>query len=79
MSTLTATKVSSTTSLRLLNTLLTVSFGCLAFLRGLFPDDSFVDQRYVASPDSNSKRNSIRIKSISRGATKESDIYLDWL
>lgn len=67
--------------------MLTMSFGCLAFLRGLFPDDNFVDQRFVpdkVNKDYNKNRNeaplnSIKIKTLVRGKTAEADLFLDWL
>lgn len=43
----TKTEITTEQSQKLLQTMLTMSFGCLAFLRGLFPDDIFVDQRFV--------------------------------
>ena len=43
----TKTSITSIQSQKLLQTMLTMSFGCLAFLRGLFPDENFVDQRFV--------------------------------
>lgn len=63
-----------------------MSFGCLAFLRGLFPDDSFVDQRFVPEKVeknykkcNGSQNNSIKIKTLVRGRSSEVDLLLDWL
>lgn len=84
----TKTKTSITTdqSQKLIQTMLTMSFGCLAFLRGLFPDDNFIDQRFVTNKIKNNfnkndvnQNNSIKIKTLVRGKTNEADILLDWL
>ncbi|SCU95736.1 LAME_0F13256g1_1 [Lachancea meyersii CBS 8951] len=89
----TVTKTTTTTSVtceqsqKLVQTMLTMSFGCLAFLRGFFPDDNFADQRFVpekVSKDYNKDRNgaqanSIKIKTLVRGKSLEVDLFLDWL
>lgn len=82
----TRTAISVDQSQKLVQTMLTMSFGCLAFLRGLFPDDSFVDQRFVPDKvDKNYDRNncaqnnSIKIKTLARGRNSEVDVLLDWL
>lgn len=93
---------------RLINTVLVMSFGCIAFLRGFFDDDHFQDQIFIADPpkstrsstkesllidppskandtDSNNinnkenLKNSIKLKTIIRGKSKEADTFLDWL
>lgn len=76
--------ISSEQSQKLIQTMLTMSFGCLAFLRGLFPDEYFLDQRFI--PEKNSKdfdknkpTNSIKIKTLIRGKSQEIDLLLDWL
>lgn len=84
------TEISSEQSQRLIQTMLTMSFGCLAFLRGLFPDEYFLDQRFVPekinknnSNNNDKKKNdnnsSIKIKTLIRGKNKEVDLLLDWL
>lgn len=82
----TRTAISVDQSQKLVQTMLTMSFGCLAFLRGLFPDDSFVDQKFVPDKvDKNYDRNncaqnnSIKIKTLARGRNSEVDVLLDWL
>ncbi|CCK69524.1 Hop1p KNAG_0C04220 [Huiozyma naganishii CBS 8797] len=82
----TKTAITSEQSQKLIQTMLTMSFGCLAFLRGLFPDDSFLDQRFVPekteknyNKDTISQSNSIKIKTLVRGKSKEVDLLLDWL
>ncbi|AMD20111.1 HCL040Cp [Eremothecium sinecaudum] len=79
----TKTAITTEQSQKLIQTMLTMSFGCLAFLRGLFPDDSFVDQKFVAEKCNASydKLNaaSIRIKTLVRGKSDEADMFLDWL
>ncbi|AGO11232.1 AaceriACL029Wp [[Ashbya] aceris (nom. inval.)] len=82
---ITKTKTAITTeqSQKLIQTMLTMSFGCLAFLRGLFPDDSFIDQKFVPEKCNKSydKENtpSIRIKTLVRGRSEEADMFLDWV
>lgn len=77
--------ISSEQSQKLIQTMLTMSFGCLAFLRGLFPDEYFLDQRFVPEKtdknyDKNNKQtNSIKIKTLIKGKSKEIDLLLDWL
>ncbi|SCU92480.1 LAMI_0E10660g1_1 [Lachancea mirantina] len=74
-------------SQKLVQTMLTMSFGCLSFLRGLFPDDNFVDQRFVPEKvDKNyhkdsraAQASSIKIKTLVRGKSAEADLFLDWL
>ncbi|CCH63128.1 hypothetical protein TBLA_0J01320 [Henningerozyma blattae CBS 6284] len=85
-STSNSTDISTEQSQRLIQTMLTMSFGCLTFLRGLFPDDNFADQRFVPekieknyNKDNVSHANSIRIKTLKRGKSNEADILLDWL
>lgn len=82
----TATSITTEQSQKLIQTMLTMSFGCLAFLRGLFPDDNFVDQRFVPEKiDKNYNKskapsnNSLRIKTLRRGCSSEVDVLLDWL
>lgn len=93
VSTHNTTEITSEQSQRLIQTMLTMSFGCLAFLRGLFPDEYFLDQRFVPekinknynknenSNNNNNKdnNNSIKIKTLVRGKNKEVDLLLDWL
>ncbi|CAL9730860.1 meiosis-specific protein Hop1p [Monosporozyma unispora] len=74
--------ISSEQSQKLIQTMLTMSFGCLAFLRGLFPDEYFLDQRFV--PEKNDKNSdkqtsSIKIKTLIKGKSKEIDLLLNWL
>ncbi|SCU82479.1 LANO_0B06392g1_1 [Lachancea nothofagi CBS 11611] len=83
----TTTGITCEQSQKLVQTMLTMSFGCLSFLRGLFPDDNFVDQRFVpekVSKDYNkdtngAQSNSIKIKTLVRGKSPEADLFLDWL
>ncbi|AQZ10211.1 HOP1 (YIL072W) [Zygosaccharomyces parabailii] len=82
----TKTDITTEQSQKLVQTMLTMSFGCLAFLRGLFPDESFVDQRFVPekveknySKQNASQTNSIKIKTLVRGKFTEVDMLLDWL
>ncbi|CAD1778891.1 similar to Saccharomyces cerevisiae YIL072W HOP1 Meiosis-specific DNA binding protein that displays Red1p dependent localization to the unsynapsed axial-lateral elements of the synaptonemal complex [Maudiozyma barnettii] len=82
----TKTVISTEQSQKLMQTMLTMSFGCLAFLRGLFPDENFVDQRFVpakSEKDYNknltSHANSIKIKTLVRGKSNDVNMLLDWL
>ena len=82
----TKTSITSIQSQKLLQTMLTMSFGCLAFLRGLFPDENFVDQRFVpekVQKDYNKQNNqyagSIKIKTLVRGKSSDVDLLLGWL
>ncbi|CCE66231.1 hypothetical protein TPHA_0P00730 [Tetrapisispora phaffii CBS 4417] len=82
----TKTEITTEQSQKLIQTLLSMSFGCLAFLRGLFPDDNFIDQRFVPEKviknyDKNKivQANSIKIKTLLRGRSQEADVFLDWL
>lgn len=82
----TKTEITTEQSQKLLQTMLTMSFGCLAFLRGLFPDDIFVDQRFVPekveknyNKQNTSQNNSIKIKTLIRGKSTQADLLLDWL
>ncbi|BAO40435.1 meiosis-specific protein HOP1 [Kluyveromyces marxianus DMKU3-1042] len=75
--------ISQDQSQKLVQTMITMCFGCLAFLRGLFPDDNFVDQKFV--PEKCNKdydkfsASSIRIKTLVRDKSEEADLFLDWL
>lgn len=79
----TKSTISQDQSQKLVQTMITMCFGCLAFLRGLFPDDSFVDQKFV--PEKCTKdydkvsASSIRIKTLVREKSEEADLFLDWL
>lgn len=82
----TKTSLSTEQSQKLIQTMLTMSFGCLAFLRGLFPDENFVDQRFVPEKveknyrkQGASQSNSIKIKTLVRGKSNEADLLLNWL
>lgn len=75
--------ISQEQSQKLVQTMMTMCFGCLAFLRGLFPDDNFVDQKFVPEKcrkdyDKNSA-SSIRIKTLVRNRSEEANLFLDWL
>ncbi|KAH3673645.1 hypothetical protein WICMUC_003548 [Wickerhamomyces mucosus] len=82
-----ATKVTYDQSQKLIQTMLTMSFGCVAFLRGLFPDDSFIDQRFVPAKfekeykpeDPKHKADSLRVKTLIRGKSIQVDNFLDWI
>ncbi|KAG0671041.1 DNA binding protein [Maudiozyma exigua] len=82
----TKTAITTEQSQKLMQTMLTMSFGCLTFLRGLFPDENFIDQRFVpAKSEKNynknliSHSNSIKIKTLIRGKNNDVNTLLDWL
>jgi len=83
----TKTSITCEQSQKLIQTMLTMSFGCVAFLRGLFPDESFVDQRFVPNKfeknydpkDPKNKNDSIRVKTLARGKSAQADQFLDWI
>ncbi|CCD22397.1 Hop1p NDAI_0A02390 [Naumovozyma dairenensis CBS 421] len=82
----TKTQITTEQSQKLIQTMLTMSFGCFAFLRGLFPDETFVDQRFVPekvernyNKQTTPQNNSIKIKTLVRGKSKTVDLLLDWL
>ncbi|SMN18320.1 similar to Saccharomyces cerevisiae YIL072W HOP1 Meiosis-specific DNA binding protein that displays Red1p dependent localization to the unsynapsed axial-lateral elements of the synaptonemal complex [Maudiozyma saulgeensis] len=82
----TKTVITTEQSQKLMQTMLTMSFGCLAFLRGLFPDENFVDQRFVPAKSEKyynknltSHVNSIKIKTLVRGKSTDVNLLLDWL
>lgn len=82
-----AHQVGKQQSQQLVQTLLTVSFGCIAFLRELFPEESFVDQRFVPAKfepnydpqDPESKKDSLRVKTLVKGKHHQVDLFLDWI
>ena len=77
------TTISNDQSQKLVQTMMTMCFGCLAFLRGLFPDDNFVDQKFVPEKCNRDydrgNASSIRIKTLVRNKSEEADLFLDWL
>ncbi|ODV93846.1 hypothetical protein PACTADRAFT_46234, partial [Pachysolen tannophilus NRRL Y-2460] len=75
----TRTNVTNEQSQRLVQTMLTMSFGCVAYLRGLFDDDCFKDQRFVANKNDGNSRHSIRIKTLIKGKSREVDTIFKWL
>ncbi|CCG83442.1 protein of unknown function [Taphrina deformans PYCC 5710] len=45
----TETQVTTRLSQELVQTMLSASIGCIAYLRGIFPDDTFFEERYNAN------------------------------
>ncbi|KAK9463804.1 HORMA domain-containing protein [Lipomyces oligophaga] len=78
----------SAQSQQFLKFFLVAAFGCLTFLRGIFDDDNFTDDRFVSAsstgiselvvPTSSSK-DTIRLKLIKRGVSAQADSLLDWI
>ncbi|EPZ33793.1 DNA-binding HORMA domain-containing protein [Rozella allomycis CSF55] len=56
-------------SLALSQELISTTFGCVCYLRDLFPEDAFEER----------KVNDLSIKAIKRGVSKVSDTFLDWI
>ena len=87
------TAVSVQTSQKLVQTMLDASFGCIAYLRGLLPDDDFVEERYnapeqaaTASKAKNKAQNKKeharsgqRIMRLRRNSSSEANKLLDYL
>ncbi|GME74638.1 unnamed protein product [Ambrosiozyma monospora] len=85
-------RVTQVQSEQLIETVLSMSLGCIAFLRSFFDEDHFEDQRFVVptskqpqhdlndTPSQQQlKRDSIRVKTLQRGKSQEADTLLDWL
>ncbi|GMM30047.1 Hop1 protein [Martiniozyma asiatica (nom. inval.)] len=53
---------------------LTLSFSCIAFLRGFFNDEHFEDSQFVVDD-----RSSIKIKTLKKGMSKEADGLVQWI
>jgi len=75
----TTTHVNLGQSQQLVRSLLNVGFGCITFLRGLFPDENFSEERIGLSSASNHTKSGIRVKKLQRGCTPEGDQLLDWI
>ncbi|OLL24421.1 Meiosis-specific protein HOP1 [Neolecta irregularis DAH-3] len=73
-------------SLQLVESLLSASLGSITFLRGIFPESTFYDDR-ISDEDSESHRgrlssnsaSSTRVKKLKRGHSEEADQLLDYL
>ncbi|KAG0222954.1 DNA binding protein [Actinomortierella wolfii] len=61
--------ISQQQSLAVTKKLLLASFGCISYLRGLFPEENFDDDRAC----------NVQIKVVKRGYSLEGDTYLNWL
>ncbi|KAF9160485.1 DNA binding protein [Actinomortierella ambigua] len=61
--------ISPQQSLAVTKKLLVASFGCISYLRGLFPEENFQDDRAC----------NIQIKTVKRGYSFEGDAFLNWL
>ncbi|GAO51044.1 HORMA-domain-containing protein [Saitoella complicata NRRL Y-17804] len=79
-------------SLTLLHTLITASFGCITYIRGIFPDDNFIEERFQASqnPAAGTRGlthrdstagggNGMRFKKLKRGYSEEANTLLDYI
>lgn len=58
---------------------MSAAIGCLAFLRGLFADENFIDDIFQVPHLANSKPNIVRIKRLKRGVSEPVDILISWL
>ncbi|CAH7668066.1 HORMA domain-domain-containing protein [Phakopsora pachyrhizi] len=93
-----ASLMTSTQSLSVVKTLVQTGIGVITYLRGIFPDECFNDDRIGPDRSEDSTQNEksgnrnsaqsnanregrgyIRVKNIKRGASKESDMVLDYL
>ena len=60
--------------------MLSASFGCVTYLRGIFPDDTFLEDRFQCSQDqTNSTKDGQRLMLIRRDCTPEATELLDYL
>lgn len=68
------------TSMKMVRNFITAAFGCLAFLRGLFPDDHFIDDAFQSPNELNQLKPSIvRIKRLKQGVSDSADMLLSWI
>ncbi|KAK9469401.1 HORMA domain-containing protein [Lipomyces arxii] len=89
--TTTSTSVNSTVqqfttlkqSQELLQTFISAAFGCLTFLRGIFSDDNYDEEKFIgsAAPTDSplNARDYVRIKKLKRGLSDQVDTFLDWI
>ncbi|KAG4301612.1 hypothetical protein PCK1_002097 [Pneumocystis canis] len=75
------THTTPSTSQQLIQTMIEASFGCILYVRGLFPDDNFSEERYNQKPSKSSipANSGTRIMKIKRGFSEEADLLLDYL
>lgn len=75
------THTTASTSQQLIQTMIEASFGCILYVRGLFPDDNFSEERYnqKSNKSSISANSGTRIMKIKRGFSEEADLLLDYL
>ncbi|KAG5517931.1 hypothetical protein PMAC_000386 [Pneumocystis sp. 'macacae'] len=75
------THTTPSTSQQLIQTMIEASFGCILYVRGLFPDDNFSEERYNQKPNKSSipVNSGTRIMKIKRGFSEEADLLLDYL
>ncbi|KAG4304964.1 hypothetical protein PORY_001639 [Pneumocystis oryctolagi] len=75
------THTTQTTSQQLIQTMIEASFGCILYVRGLFPDDNFSEERYnqKLNKPSTPMNSGTRIMKIKRGFSEEADLLLDYL
>ncbi|ODV86335.1 hypothetical protein CANARDRAFT_191008, partial [[Candida] arabinofermentans NRRL YB-2248] len=69
-------------SQKLVESILSMSFGCVAFLRGFFDVEHFEDQLLVVNQEESSvnvKKDAIKVKTLVKGQSKEADLLIDWL
>lgn len=67
--------------------MLNASFGCISYLRGIFPDDSFYEERYYANQGPSPKQNlwnrpkdtGQRLMRLKRNFSPETTALLDYL
>ncbi|QSL65791.1 hypothetical protein MERGE_000069 [Pneumocystis wakefieldiae] len=75
------THTTGSTSQQLIQTMIEASFGCILYVRGLFPDDNFSEERYNQKSNKSSilANSGTRIMKIKRGFSEEADLLLDYL
>lgn len=72
-------------SRELIEETLRMAFGCITYLRGLFDEDCYEEQRYYAEEGNgirsgpNDDAESVRVKTLVRGKSMDVDTLMDWV
>ncbi|KAK9321763.1 HORMA domain-containing protein [Lipomyces orientalis] len=68
-------------SQELVQTFISAAFGCLTFLRGLFSDDNYIEERFIGGSATTplNPRDYVRLKKLKRGLSDQADLFLDWI
>ncbi|KAK9350854.1 HORMA domain-containing protein [Lipomyces doorenjongii] len=68
-------------SQELVQTFISAAFGCITFLRGLFSDDNYIEERFIGGSATTplNPRDYVRLKKLKRGLSDQADLFLDWI